>query len=56
MKLTKTGFRISKKGTIIESIERDAITSVKDLGKLTKVNGTYYYFERKQGNVYVYLT
>ena len=55
MKLTKTGYRISKKGRVIDSIEKDAFTSDKDLGSITKQNGTYYYFNRKQGSIFIYL-
>lgn len=55
MKLTQTGYRISKNGSIINSIEKEAFKSEVDLGNATKQNGVYYFFNRKQGNVFVYL-
>ncbi len=55
MKLTVTGYRISRNGSVINSIEKEAFKSNVDLGKMTKQNGTYYFYNRKQGNVYVYL-
>jgi hypothetical protein len=55
MKFTATGCRISRNGSIITSIEKEALKSDIDLGKVTKQNGEYYFFNRKQGNVYVYL-
>lgn len=55
MKLTKTGFRISKNGSILTSIEKEAFTSATDLGNSTKQNGVYYFFNRKQGSTYIYL-
>lgn len=55
MKLTLTGYRISKNGSIIDSIERDAFKSTEYLGVCTKQNGIYYYFNRKQSNFYIYL-
>lgn len=56
MKLTKTGYRISKNGNPIKSIEADAHKSETFLGGVTKVNGIYYYFNRKQGDTYIYKT
>jgi len=55
MKTTKTGFRISKNGRILNSIEKEAFTSLTDLGNSTKQNGTYYFFNRKQGSKFIYL-
>ncbi len=55
MKLTLRGYRISKNGSIMSSIEKEAFTSSKNLGLSTKQNGTYYLFDRKQGETYVYL-
>jgi len=52
---TKTGFRLNKNGAVIEGIEKEAIKSVKYLGTMTKNNGNYYYYERKQGNLFIYL-
>lgn len=54
-KLTKTGYRLSKNGSVIDSIESEALTSNTYLGSLTKKDGTYYFFNRKQGNIYIYL-
>jgi len=55
MKLTLTGYRISKNGSLINSIEKEAFKSNVHLGKMTKQNGNYYFFNRKQGSIYVYL-
>lgn len=55
MKLTKTGYRISKNGSVLKSIEKDAFKSSEYLGTSTKQNGVYYFFNRKQGNIYIYL-
>lgn len=55
MKTTKTGYRISKRGSIIPSIEKEAFTSNVNLGQLTKQDGVYYFFNRKQGNTFIYL-
>jgi len=54
MKLTITGCRISKNGSIITSIEKEALTSYNYLGSCTKKDGIYYYFNRKQNNIFVY--
>ena len=55
MKLTKTGYRISKNGSVIDSIEGEAFKSDVNLGGSTKQNGVYYFFDRKQGEIFVYL-
>ena len=55
MKLTRTGYRISKNGKIITSIEKDAYKSEKDLGSTIKIDGDYYFFNRKQGTTFIYL-
>ena len=55
MKLTVNGFRISKNGSIISTIEKDAIKKDMFQGNIIKEDGTYYYFVRKQGNIFVYL-
>lgn len=55
MKLTPTGFRISKNGSIINSIEKEAVKSETYLGGSIKEDGTYYFFNRKQGNLFIYL-
>jgi len=54
-KLTATGCRISENGSVITSIEKDAIKEDMYLGHTIKDNGTYYFFDRKQGNIYIYL-
>lgn len=55
MKLTKNGYRISKNGNVINSIEKDAIVEDMYLGKMIKDSGIYHFFNRKQGNLFVYL-
>ncbi len=55
MKLTTRGYRISKNGSVINSIEKEAIKKPKDMGYCIKDNGTYYFFSRKQGETYIYL-
>jgi len=55
MKTTKNGFRISKNGSVILSIEKEARKSAEYLGMSTKINGTYYFFNRKQSNIFVYI-
>ncbi len=55
MKLTRTGYRISKNGKINKGIEKDAYKSEKDLGNITKIDGMYYFFNRKQGTTFIYL-
>jgi len=55
MKTTRTGYRISKNGKVNLSIENDALTDDMYLGPQVKENGTYYFFNRKQGNQYIYL-
>lgn len=55
MKLTITGYRINKNGKIITSIEKNAIKTSVYSGNVIKQNGTYYYFDRKQGSEFIYL-
>jgi hypothetical protein len=55
MKITKSGYRISRNGSVINSIEKESFKSKIDLGKVTKQDGTYYFFNRKQGDTYIYL-
>lgn len=54
-KLTKTGYRISKNGAIINGVESNSFVSSHYLGQSTKQGGTYYFFNRKQGNTFIYL-
>lgn len=54
-RLTNSGCRITKNGNVITSIEKEAIKEEMYLGQLIKDNGTYYYFNRKQGDYYIYL-
>jgi len=55
MKTTKTGYRISKNGNVINSIEKEAFKSSVNLGNVCKREGVYYFFNRKQKDVYIYL-
>ena len=55
-KLTRTGYRTSKNGCVIDSIEKESYKSTTYLGSSTKVNGEYYFFDRKQGELYIYLS
>ena len=55
MKTTLTGFRIPKNGSVIKSIEKEAIQENMYSGQQIKENGVYYFFARKQGDVYIYL-
>ncbi len=55
MKTTKNGYRLNKNGKPIQSIENEAIVKTVKEGGIIKENGIYYYFNRKQGNNYIYL-
>jgi len=55
MKVNIRGYRVTKNGSLILSIEKEAIKEDMYLGALIKENGTYYHFNRKQGDTYVYL-
>jgi hypothetical protein len=55
MKTTANGYRIRKNGSVIKSIEAEAITRLEHEGTSIKENGTYYFFNRKQGLLYIYL-
>ena len=55
MKLNNKGYRVTKNGTIMKTIEKEAVKEDMYLGPQIKVDGTYYFFNRKQGEVYVYL-
>ena len=52
MKLTITGCRISKNGSIITSIEKEALTRYNYLGSCTKKDGIYYYHIYNNNNNY----
>jgi zona occludens toxin (predicted ATPase) len=54
-KLTQNGYRITKNGNVIDSIEKEAIKEDVYLGLQIKEDGTYYFFDRKQGSTYIYL-
>ena len=56
MKLTKTGYRISKNGNVIKGFEDGSLLRSKYHGETVKVFGTYYFFNRKQGDTFVYLS
>ena len=53
--LTNTGFRISKNGAVIKSIEEFAITSKTYEGSLIRQHGGYYFLNRRQGGIFIYL-
>lgn len=55
MKTTATGYRISKNGSIIPSIEKEAIKKTSYEGNCIKEEGIYYFFNRRQGNTFIYL-
>ena len=55
MRINKSGFRLSKNGSILLSIEKEAIKKDTFCGQSIKENGTYYFLDRKQGSTYVYL-
>jgi hypothetical protein len=54
-KLTKTGYRISKNGAVINGIESDAVKKYNFCGTCIKENGIYYFLNRLQGYTFVYL-
>ena len=54
-KINCRGYRITKNGALIRSIEKEAIKEDMYLGQQIKENGIYYFFDRKQGDTYVYL-
>lgn len=55
MKLTKNGYRISKNGNPIKSFESDSLVETVYKGQCIKLDGGYYFYDRKQGESYVYL-
>jgi hypothetical protein len=55
MKLTKTGYRINKNGAVISGVESEAVVKYHFEGNLIKEKGIYYFFNRRQGNTFVYL-
>jgi len=56
MKTTATGYRLNKNGAIIKGIEKDAIKKTVFSGNVIKEEGVYYFFNRKQGKTYIYLS
>jgi len=56
MKLTNRGYRISKNGRVLNSIEEGAIQENVFKGNSFKKEGTYFFFERMQGDTFIYLT
>jgi hypothetical protein len=54
-KISNAGYRITRNGSIIPTIEKEAFKSPEYLGQVIKRNSCYYFFNRKQGNIYVYL-
>lgn len=55
MKITSNGYRITKNGTVLKSIEKEAYKSISYLGNFIKVGSIYYFLNRKQGNTFIYL-
>lgn len=55
MKLTSKGYRVTKNGNVLNSVEKEALKSVLYLGTSIKENGVYYFLNRKQGEVFIYL-
>ena len=55
MRTTKNGYRLNKNGKPIQSIESEAIVKSIKEGETIKEKGVYYFFDRKQGNNYIYL-
>jgi len=55
MKTTKNGYRVTKNGSVLNSIEPDSYKVGEYKGYAIKEDGTYYFFNRKQGETYVYL-
>jgi len=56
MKTTIKGYRINKNGKINKSFEEGAIVDAVYLGQFFKIQGIYYFLNRKQGDSYIYLT
>ena len=54
MTTTKNGYRLTKNGSPIKSIENNAIVRTFKTNTI-KEDGTYYFFNRKQGNQFIYL-
>lgn len=54
-KLTATGYRISRLGNIMKSIEKEAVVHTAYEGNVLKLDGTYYYFNRNQNGSFIYL-
>ena len=55
MKTTANGFRITKNGNVMLTIEEEAIQATSFQGNLIKQEGEYYFYNRRQGNIFVYL-
>ena len=55
MKTTATGYRINKNGKTIKYAEQGANIKTSFLGNTIKEQGTYYFFNRKQGDLFIYL-
>jgi len=51
----KNGYRLNKNGKQIETIESEAIIKTSFEGNSIKEEGTYYFFNRKQGSNFIYL-
>lgn len=55
MKKTRTGYRITKIGKVLLTIEKDAVVKREFKGKVIKEEGVYCFFDRKQGAEFIYL-
>ena len=49
VRTTKSGYRISQNGNIIISIEPEAVQTKSFHGNVIKEDGTYYWYNRRQG-------
>ena len=56
MKLTRTGYRINNNGKVITGVEQGSVVEDMYVGNTFKRRGTYYFFNRKQGDNYIYLS
>lgn len=54
LKRTKSGYPLNKNGKPILSLPEGAIVKYTYNGVFIKENGTYYYYEGKRGEKYIY--
>ncbi len=55
MKTTVNGYRLNRNGKAILGVEKEAIVKETFVGESLKSFGTYYFFNRKQGDSFIYL-